>query len=146
MKINELFGAFYGLMLAESVFDVLDSIPRVPNIRETNTLTALVMYVITNDQRPGILQLNSFYLQDDKALHAELQRLSTNHPTEFYRAREYVLTHSVETSKQLVRRFFAAKQNNIDLTPRPANLPGPRLPQRPVGGDRERMQVAGRRR
>lgn len=130
--------------MVESVFDVLDAIPVKPSDKDIFYLSALVMYARANSQRPGILQLNSFYLQNNDALYDELQRLSTNHPGEFERARVFVLSHSIEHSKQLIRQFFTSKQNNVDLIPRPAKPDGPRLPQRALGGDRGKMKVAGR--
>jgi hypothetical protein len=143
--IQELLREHYNVLLLETVFDILDTIPDVdPNLRQRDTLMALVMFVITNNQRPGIMQLNSFYARDNDALFAELKRISTNHPIQFELGRKYVLQNGIEASKRLVQNFFAAKQHNADLVPRPALPDGPRLPQRPVGGDRGRMKVAGR--
>lgn len=143
MNLNELFASQHVTILRETVFDVLDSLPSTPNDREFYTLTALVMFVVTNNQRPGIMQLTSFYLQNNDALFAELQRLAVSHPREFAQARMYTQNHSIEHSKQLIRQFFTSKQNNVDLIPRPAKPDGPRLPQRALGGDRGKMKVAG---
>lgn len=146
MKIAELLTEYCRTILVESVFDVLGTIPDSGvSDKQRETLATLVMYVVTNNQRPGIMQLNSFYAQDNEALYAELRRLMMNHPTDFENAQDYVLHRGITVSKNLVRQFFAAKQNNVDLAPHPARPSGPQLPQRPVGGDVGRMRVAGRR-
>lgn len=89
MNLNELFVIRPTSILIETVFDVLDSLPAIPNDREFYALTALVMFVNTNNQRPGIMQLTSFYLQNNDTLFAELRRLATSHPKEFAQARMY---------------------------------------------------------
>lgn len=147
MLIAEIFETWYRQQLNETVFDVLNDIPpEAPSYQQMDVLQALVMFVNANNQRPGIMQLTSFYLHDNVALFAELKRLADNHPREFGAAREYIYRHGIVASKQLVQQFFTAKQNNVDMVIPPARPAGPRMPQRPVGGDRGRMQVAGRRR
>lgn len=144
MLIQELLLLTDRAVLVETVYDVLDTIPSEnPTPQKQETLMALVMYVLVNNQRPGIMQLSSFYVKNNDALFGELKRLSTNHPIQYQRGRDYVVRFGIEASKRLVQNFFAAKQHNADLVPRPALPDGPRLPQRPVGGDRGRMKVAG---
>lgn len=145
MVLIDLLAALYNKTLVESVFDVLGTISdNDPTRRQYDILSALVMFVLTNNQRPGILQLKSFYSQDNNALFNELDRLISNHTEDFDAARKYVAQHGIQFSKNLVQRFFAAKQNNVDLAPRSIQQGEPQLPQRPVGGDRGRMKIAGR--
>ena len=140
MIISELFGWRNHNLLTETVFDVLDD-AHLPNF--TETLSALVMYVTINNNRPGILQLKSFYLRDNKLFLDELSRIADNHPRDYETAREFVSRRGIDVAKQYVRRFFDAKQNNVDLAPQP-RVQGAQMPQRPVGGDRGRMRIAGR--
>lgn len=145
MNVTELFDAQYRTMLLESVFDVLDSIPlRGVEEFQVNTLAALVMFIQTNNQRPGIVQLMDFYRQDNVAMRRELDRIIKTHPEDFQRAREYVRQHNVADVKQYIHHFFSNKQHNNDLVPRSARPEGPRLPQRPVGGDKGKLKMAGR--
>lgn len=147
MLISELLETWYRQQLNETVFDILNGIPsKNPSFQQIEVLQDLVMFVTANAQRPGIMQLRSFYLQDDQALLDELKRLAINHPSDIVLAKDYVHRYGIVASKQLVQQFFTAKQNNADMVIPPARPAGPRMPQRPVGGDRGRMQVAGRRR
>jgi hypothetical protein len=143
MIICELFQQRYEMLLTETVFDVLDNVPPSNcQPRQLRVLCALVMYVTVNNQRPGIIQLKSFYLHDNDVFLDELSRLASNHPEDYETAREFVSRNGIEASKRYVRKFFTAKQNNADMVPRP-RVQGPQLPQRSVGGDVGRMKIAG---
>lgn len=65
------------------------------------------------------------------------------HPDRFTKALSFVASAPITDVLALIRNFFEARQNNVDMVP-PARPRGPVLPQRPVGGDQGRMRIAGR--
>lgn len=144
MLISELFELETRFYLAESVYQILDGIHQPIAKNTKRILAALVMFVQANDERPGIVQLNCFYTDDNTALIRELTRLTEQHPDRFAKALSFVASTTITDVLALTRNFFEARQNNVDMVPPPARPQGPVLPQRPVGGDQGRMRIAGR--
>lgn len=144
MVISEIFERLNEVWLYESVFTFLDNISMPVSRIGIRTLAALVMYIQINNERPGIVQLRSFYLNDNAAFLAELERISRQHPDEFRKASDFVSNTPNANVIALIRNYFEARQHNHDLVVPPARPQGPVLPQRPVGGDQGRMRIAGR--
>lgn len=144
MLISELFALEYRYLISESVYQILDNITRPVVEDDEQILAALVMFVQANNERPGIVQLNCFYTDDNTALIRELTRLTEQHPDRFAKALSFVASTHITDVLALIRNFFETRQNNVDMVPHPARPQGPVLPQRPVGGDQGRMRIAGR--
>lgn len=128
MLISEIFERLNELRLCESVFTVLDNIPTRPSLDDVQTLAALVMYIQINNERPGVVQLHSFYLDDNTAFLAELKRISQRHPDEFSKASYFVSKTPIDKVIALIRDYFGARQHNRDLVVPPARPQGPRSP------------------